>query len=111
MIAHVEDCVTLELIKIYENNCLMGKFLICVIFFLSLEEFSRKCFFWNHLITFLNDKLYSQTKVLAKKIPFSKIPEGEAQKPTIFGIFASNSTFWSIAPKVLILATWLAQPF
>ena len=33
-----------------------------------VEEFSRRCFFRNHLITFLNDELYSQTKVLVKKI-------------------------------------------
>ena len=36
--------------------------------FLIVEEFSRRCFFRNHLITFLNDELYSQTKVLVKKI-------------------------------------------
>ena len=33
-----------------------------------MEEFSRRCFFRNYLITFLNDELYSQTKVLVKKI-------------------------------------------
>ena len=46
-----------------------------------------------------------------KKFRFSKILEGEAQKTTIFGILASKSTFWSIAPKVFILATWSPQPF
>ena len=40
--------------------------------YLVVEEFSRRYFFRNYLITFLNDELYAQTKVFAKKISIFK---------------------------------------
>ena len=42
------------------------------LFLSKLEEFSRRCFFRNYLITFLNDELYAQTKVFAKKFSIFK---------------------------------------
>ena len=62
------------------------------VYAITVEELSRRSFFRNHLGTFLNDELYAQTKVFAKKsLIFENIGGGRPK----------NNDFWSLGQQIL----------
>ena len=62
--------------------------------------------FGGHAVNGLKVPKWSQTKVPEKRENFLRPEVGPVEKPRFFSIFASELSFWLLAPKLSNLATW-----